>query len=327
MNARAEWLEARKQGIGGSDVAAVLGLSPWKTPVDIWLDKTNQTPDAEPNEAMYWGTVLEDVVAAEYAKRNNVKVQRITESLVHPLYPWARASIDRAVITPGSRARFANGELLGTEGLLECKTVNAYGAGDWIGEGELPVYYTAQVMWYMAITGAPWCDVAALIGGNKYVQKRIHRDADTCASLLHQVGEWWQRHVVEGVQPEPTNGADVSKLYPQDTGTSIEATADLLPLINRAREIKAHGKELDTELAQITDHIKVAMCDAQAVTVQGAPVLTWKTSKASTSIDWQNVAIDMNNQLAALGEGHHLYQYAEQNYSVTKKAARPFIIK
>ena len=108
MNAREDWLQARKAGIGGSDIAALLGLSKYKTPLQLWMDKTGRADenfDADSLERMHWGTVLEDVVARHYADQRGVKVQRINQILHHPAVAIAMANIDRAVVEPGSRAR------------------------------------------------------------------------------------------------------------------------------------------------------------------------------------------------------------------------------
>ena len=104
---RTAWLAARRTGIGGSDISAILGLSPWRSPVHVWLDKTGQAPDEPPAnaEAMYWGKTLEDVVAREYAQRTGRRVQRVNAILRHPQHEWMLGNIDRAIVAEGSRAR------------------------------------------------------------------------------------------------------------------------------------------------------------------------------------------------------------------------------
>ena len=103
---RLEWLQARRAGIGGSDIGAILGLSRYRSPVDVWLDKTGQAEaDTGMSEAAYWGVELEATVAAEYAKRTGNKVQRVNQMLRHPEHDWMLANIDRAVVADGSRGR------------------------------------------------------------------------------------------------------------------------------------------------------------------------------------------------------------------------------
>lgn len=97
---RAAWLEGRRTGIGGSDVAAVLGLNPWKTPLDVWNDKLGLSEDKGMSEPAYWGTVLEDTVAKEFQLRTGKRVQKVSHQFADPETPWAIANIDRAIINP-----------------------------------------------------------------------------------------------------------------------------------------------------------------------------------------------------------------------------------
>ena len=116
MNAREDWLKARKSGIGGSDIGAILGLSPFKTPLDVYLDKIGQDDPQPMNEAMYFGTIMEGIVADEYARRNNRRVQRVNSILRHVDKDWMLANIDRAVVAEGTRARTG-----GQPSILRCE--------------------------------------------------------------------------------------------------------------------------------------------------------------------------------------------------------------
>lgn len=108
MTNRIEWLKARQKGIGGSDVAAILGINPYRTPLDIYREKTTEiTEDRAPSEAAYWGTQLESIVAQEFSKRTGFMIQRVYHQLASNLdhyigtstpTQWALANIDRAVI-------------------------------------------------------------------------------------------------------------------------------------------------------------------------------------------------------------------------------------
>lgn len=303
MNARDEWLKSRRQGLGGSDISAILGVNPWKSAVDVYLDKTGQTPDTDPNEAMYWGTVLEDVVARHYAETNAAKVQRINQIMRHPQHNWMIGNIDRAIVTPGSRARIVDGSsrlLAGADGLLECKTASAYKAGDWgrpDDEEAVPTQYVAQCMWYMAITGLDWCDIAVLIGGQKYLDKRIERDDETIRGMIERAEEFWFKHVVEGIAPEPKTGDDALKLFPQDSGRIIEANPKTLELIGRAQELKMQIKAIEEELegdknkctAGVLGSIKAFMGDASAIAIGDDTLITWKAAKGSSKTDYAAV--------------------------------------
>ncbi|WP_459253609.1 lambda-exonuclease family protein [Enterococcus hirae] len=132
-----EWLEDRKRGIGGSDVATVLGLNKYKSPYQLWLEKTGQIElkDSE-SEPAYWGNVLEEVVAKEFQERTGKKVRRRNQVFEHPLHPFLRANIDRDVV--------------GENAILECKTANQFFSKEWEGE-EVPLSYLCQVQHYMNV--------------------------------------------------------------------------------------------------------------------------------------------------------------------------------
>lgn len=287
MNAREDWLQARKSGIGGSDIAAILGVSPYKSAVDVFLDKTGQTPDSEMNEAMFWGTVLEDVVAKHYQEITSAKVQRIGDLIRHPQHTWMIGNIDRAIVTPGSRARFDGGKLLGADGILECKTASAYKAGEWgtpDDDDAVPTHYAAQGMWYLGISGLEWCDVAVLIGGQKYLVKRIYRDDETIRGMVERAEEFWFKHIAEGIPPEPKDGDDAIKLFPRDSGRSIEANPKTLELLSRAVELKQQIAALELELDGdrkkgingVMGELKAYMADASAITIGSETLATWK---------------------------------------------------
>lgn len=287
MNAREEWLAARKSGIGGSDIAAIIGVSPFKTAVDVYLDKCGLVPDVEMNEAMQWGVLLEDVVAKHYQDTSGAKVQRVGEMMRHPHFPWMLANIDRAIVTPGSRARFDGGKLQGADGILEVKTASAYKAGEWgapADDDAIPTHYAAQAMWYLGIAGLEWCDVAVLIGGQKYLVKRIERDEETIKGMVERADEFWRGHVVAGVPPEPKTGEDAIKLFPRDSGRSIEANPKTLELLSRAVELKAQIASLELELDGdkkkgingVMGELKAYMGDASAIVIGNETLATWK---------------------------------------------------
>lgn len=291
---REDWLLRRQQGVGGSDVAAILGISPWATPLDVFLSKVEPPADREQSEPAYWGTVLEDVVAREYATRTQRRVQRINQLARHPERPWMIANLDRVIVTEGSRARLDDAGLLkGADGLLECKTASAYKASDW-GRADddeaIPVHYAAQAMWYLAVTGAPWIDVACLIGGQKYVMHRMERDEDTINSIRERCEAFWHDHVLKRVPPPAQTSDDVVRLFPADSGEAVEATVDVLQAYNDARALREQIAKAETDLEAHIKTMKVAIGEASALTLGGKPLVTFKKAKDGEKTDWQMVA-------------------------------------
>lgn len=323
MNApdRAAWLAQRRKGLGGSDIAAVMGLSPWRSPLDVYLDKVGEAQPDETNEAQYWGLTLEDVVAREYAARTGRKVQRVNAVLQHPEHPWMLGSIDRAIVAYGSRARLdATGRLAGAEAVLECKTVSAYAAGDWQGldgSDALPVYYAAQAMWYLAITGLPWCDVPALIGGQRFVVRRVERDDETIRGMVEQAEAFWRGHVLAQQPPPPRTGAEAAKLFGRDTGEMVEIghSAELVRVVDELRAVRQQLQALEHAEDRLRDQLQLAIGPAAGLAVNGQPAVTWKAAKDSTVTDFKAAA-------AALLTAEQLAPF-----TTTKPGSRRFIVR
>ena len=309
MNApdRAAWLAQRRTGIGGSDIAALLGLSPYKTQVELWMDKTGRAPVVEPDDAqaerMHWGNVLEDIVARHYASLHDAKIQRINTMLRHPSYPAAIANVDRAVVTIGSRARWDEGagRLLGADRVLEVKTAHALAAGsaDWgePGTDEVPQHYWVQCQWYLAITGLPFADLAVLFGGQKFAEYVMPADEGLHGDLLQRAQAWWQRHVIEDVPPQPNTEEDARALWrAHRPGVEAAVGADVAAAVDEYRAIKAQiGNDktegtLEYRLKQCRDQICSAFGDAEVITHAGRKLATWKANKDSSKTDWKAVA-------------------------------------
>lgn len=310
--ARLEWLRARQHGIGGSDVAAIMGVSTYRTALDVYEDKTREiTEDAAPSEAAYWGTTLESVVAAEFERRTGMKVQRVNDTIKSQLTDfvgdqapadWARANLDRAVINPElagkvritKEKRFSSqGLKLTTDTILECKTASLRMADQWgpsqeaeivsgeITSGhEIPVYYETQVQWYMAVTGARRCYVAVLIGGQDFRIYCVERNSPVIQALASACFDFWTKHVLARVPPEPTSVEDVKKLFPQDSGEMTEATNDEAALIGEYRTLKGQIAELEAQQKAVAAKLICAIGPRAGILIGGEKAATYKTQTA-----------------------------------------------
>ena len=147
----ADWLEYRKQGIGGSDASVVCGINRYKSPVELWMEKTNQLPHQEAGEAAYWGTQLEPFVRAEFTKRTGIEVSRRNELLQSEEHPFMLANLDGICEVPDVGPC-----------IFEAKTASAYKVGEW--EDAIPDEYALQLAHYMAVTGYAGAYIAVLIG-------------------------------------------------------------------------------------------------------------------------------------------------------------------
>lgn len=282
-----QFLAARKKGIGGSDVAAILGLSKYKSPYQLWLDKTNRaTADDSQSEPAYWGNTLEDVVAKEFAKRQNVKIQRVNQMMVHAQHDWMIANIDRAVINPSiaGNVRFKDGRLT-TDHILECKTANQYLAKLWGDEQteSVPDYYLTQCQWYMGIAQTEICSLAVLIGGQQFRTYRIAFDQELFDTLQAECQHFWQNHVQADLPPAPTTFDDVlhrwSKEDPKTVLDCSQADADL---IAEYREIKSILKDAEAQEQQLKIAIASRFEDREIALFQNAKLGTFKYQERTT---------------------------------------------
>lgn len=248
----AEQLEQRKTGIGGSDVAAILGLSPWKSAFQLYMEKRGEFTEApKESEVIHFGNVLEDVVADEYARRNGVKVQRRNDMIIHPEFEFMLANIDRKVV--------------GTRKGLECKTADKFTRGKWgeSGTDQIPDFYRIQDEHYMNVTGYSEWDTAVLIGGNEYREYPIVRDPEIGDMLVTACKDFWQR-VTDGNPPEidfahATTIDLIKQMNPGTNGETITLPPELYywhkVKIDAEAEVKRYQAVADTCKARILEAI------------------------------------------------------------------------
>lgn len=288
---RDQFLAGRKKGIGGSDVAAILGFSPYKSPYQLWLDKTGRSERKESqNESAHFGNLLEDVVAKEFSRRSGMKVQRVTQqlSLENIGEPWAIGNIDRAVVNPeiAGRVFFKDGKLT-TDMILECKTASEYMSKLFGEEGSdhIPDYYLTQCLWYLKLTGAKVCYLAVLIGGNKFRMYRIERDDDLIESIFKQVKAFWFNHVIADVPPDPTCFDDVLHRWSKHVvGKQVEATFEQIKLNEELIAVQGRQKADKAREDEIKLTLVSSMQDAEMMISQGMTICTYK-EQSSTRID------------------------------------------
>lgn len=193
----AEWLAVRTKGIGGSDIGAICGVSPFASAKQIYFKKTGQyeeylTPAGASIERMHFGHMLEPVVANEYALRTGNKLLDINCTLCHKDYPWARANIDRLIVDVNDKPI----------GVLECKTTSEYNNDDW-DEGEILESYIYQLNWYLWILGLEHGSFACLVGGNKFYHYDVYRNDELINDIMLPAAKsFWFDNVLKLVEPE-----------------------------------------------------------------------------------------------------------------------------
>lgn len=187
---RSAWLDLRRKGIGGSDAPAVAGVSKWKSPLEVYLEKIGQIDKRDETESIYWGERLEEIVAEEFQRRSGKKVRRKRYVCRSSRNPFMIANIDREVV----------GENAG----LECKTTSVFNANNWDLD-HVPDDYMLQCQHYMEVMDWDYIYLAVLIGGQKFRWMKIDRDPDLIGQLVSIERNFWRR--VESKDPPPVDGS------------------------------------------------------------------------------------------------------------------------
>lgn len=264
-----EWLLSRRQGIGGSDVGSIVGVNNWRNSLDVYLDKVGEIDlEEENNEFIYWGTVLEDIVAKEFCKRTGKKVRKRNSIFQHEKYPFMLANIDREVI----------GENAG----LECKTANAFKIKDW--EQGIPESYELQCHHYMAVMGYNKMYIACLIGGNKFIFKEIYKDDDLIKNLEAIEFNFWHNNVLKKIPPVIQPGDNISneslmKAYPCKTKGFIKLSNRSEINLYELDRIKQKEKELKEKKDNLSAMIKQEIAENEGG-VAGKFLVSWKEQES-----------------------------------------------
>ncbi|WP_435607954.1 YqaJ viral recombinase family protein [Pseudomonas knackmussii] len=307
---RNEWLSVRKHGIGSSDAAAAVGLNPYQSQLELWLEKTGRDallPKSDPHDEdspTYWGNILEPIVATHYTQRTGHRVRRINAVLQHPdpSLSWMLANIDREVIGASDVQ------------ILECKTAGINGARLWK-EG-VPVYVQLQVMHQLAVTGKRAADVAVLLGGQHLEIHRIERDDELIARLIELERDFWS--YVQRDTPPPADGSDSAEhalrcLYPQDSGSTLDFTQN--PLLSGAfdelQSLRANLEAQGKREAELKQQLQQAMGDASRAQFANGSV-SWRKAKDSVVLDVPRLLKEKPYLLA--------------RYPCTKTGSRRFLI-
>jgi putative phage-type endonuclease len=306
---RDQWLSVRQGGIGSSDAAAAVGLNPYRSALELWMDKTGRgdaLPQVDPNDEsspMYWGTLLEPIVAAHYTKRTGRKVRKVNAVLQHPDHPWMLANLDREVLGDPSVQ------------ILECKTAGFNGARLW--KDGVPEYVQLQVMHQLAVTGKQAADVAVLICGQELQIHRIERDEAMIAQLIALERRFWT--FVESDTPPPADGSDSADLalrclYPRDAGTVLDWTQDLemSSVFSDLLAVRQVLERHETLEAQLKQRIQQRMGDASRALFETGEV-SWKRSKDAQTLD----ALRLQQERPEIWKG----------YTMTKPGSRRFLVQ
>lgn len=258
----------RTDGIGGTKAAAIVGVSPWAGPLDVWRELTGQGEARADNEAMRWGRLLESVVREEYARQRGVCVYVPAESIVHPVDTWKHATPDGLVYLPPFGLEIVSTKPAGDpERGLEIKTAGAQMADEWgkPGTDDIPLPYLVQCAWYMHVCNLDRWDVAALIGGRDFRIYTIERDRELEDFLVAAVGHFYQNHVLAGTAPPATARSYREYLvqkWSKVAGEYVQADARAEELVRTILALRQDNETNDAEIEAREIELRELIADA-----------------------------------------------------------------
>jgi putative phage-type endonuclease len=311
----------RTRFIGGSDVAAILGVSPWKSPFRLYQEKTGAYVEEITlakqrifDRGHRWEPVVVEMLIDELQDRgHDVQIIARNARYLDRDFPYLACELDLEL------------RIDGEEHNAEIKTVHPFAAKDW-GEqdtDEIPIYYAAQVMHGLMVKPRRRSIVAALIGVDDLRVHQIERDEETIAAIRAKEVEFWRR-VQERDAPPPETSDDVKWLYAKDCGIVMEADDDLQAQVTHLAGLKAEAKRIESAAEAAATRIKCAMGHASTLIYQGRKIASWKSNKESTKTDWQQAFEILQKSVGANADE---IVCAIRKSTKTVAGARPLLIK
>ena len=273
------WLDRRRESIGASETAAVLGLSPWATAFTVWEQKMGKDTDI-PEHLAYFGHKLEPVVAGwvedfhpEIGKVMDAREDRLENGEACGGYrsvecPWLTATPDYLVYVDGVEAWIP----------LEIKTT----ARAW---NEVPFQYQVQVQQQMGVLGAPYAYLAVLQNTNTPMLHRFEFDHDLWDHIVMITREFWEQHVVTETPPTPVSLAEQATVWPSETGKTIELSQTAFDALEERDVLLSDAKALKEQADAVTLTLGEYVQDAEVLLWNGEKVATWKSGKPRAVFD------------------------------------------
>lgn len=275
-----EWHEARRSGLGASDIAAVIGLSPWKTPRQVWAEKVTPLPpdyvEPTPKLKLWLGLRMEEVIAELYEAETGVKLRRPAEPYRHPTAPLF-ASLD-----------FIR---LNVPGHVEAKVANFGEEWGVPPDGEVPRQYYPQVQAQLACRPAEEAEVAVLWHGQEFRRYTVRADRQYIDDIVEFATSWWEQYVVGGVEPPPVAGddADIRRRFPRDDGTEMVATPEMTLLVENLRVARLTAIDATLQQQGLEAAVKESMGEAAKLIGPGFSI-SYRKSKDREAVNWEAIA-------------------------------------
>jgi putative phage-type endonuclease len=297
----------RSKYIGGSDIGAILGLSRFRSPLEIWMEKTGKETKTLDSLPLRFGSFAEEFVASEYSRATSFELIHDESIYIHPQYSYMSAHIDRFVLEDRSSSPTR---------ILECKTASPFTSGEWgeIGSDEVPMSYLCQCIWYMAITNINKVDLAVLFANSDFRVYEISRDLELESTILQKASAFWNDYVLKDTPPPAQSEADCHTLFSKsDSSKSVEAKVQTLELIKRLQIVNSEIDSRELEVSHIKRSIMSELGEAETLTHQGKVLATWKAPKPSFRLDSKRLELE--------------YPELASNYKIPVQNSRRLVIK
>lgn len=269
MQTNAEWLEARKTGITGTDIVAICGLNPYKSAYDVYIEKTTDIQEKPDNVYMKMGRKLESVISELYEEESGEKLTEPKEKLIR----YAKNPI-----CIGSPDRY-----IGADGVFEAKSTQKK-------IEILPEMYFIQNQWYVGISERKYGVCGILERGLNFTAFKNDFDSELFELLVEKAVLFWNENILKRIPPPPANSEDVLKIYNKHTvGKTIEVVSTTYEEIEKLRDVKQKLAILMQEKERIEESVKLLMLDAEGLTFGGEIICTWKTAKDSLKLNEQKL--------------------------------------
>ena len=297
----------RTKYIGGSDIGAILGLSRFRSPLEVWMEKTGKETKKLDSLPLRFGSFAEEFVASEYARATGFKLIHDESIYIHPEHAFMSAHMDRFVL---------DGRASSPTRILECKTAHPFSSGEWgeIGSDEVPMSYLCQCIWYMAITDINQVDLAVLFGNSDFRIYAMNRDLGLENTILQKASLFWNDYVLKDTPPPAQSEADCQTLFSKgDPKKSLEAQSETLELTKRVALLNSEISTREDAISSIKQAIMNQMGEAETLTYQGKVLATWKAPKPSFRLDSKRLELE-HPQIAS-------------NYKIPVQNSRRLVIK
>jgi putative phage-type endonuclease len=290
--------QVAERGLGGTDIAAICGVNPYKSPLRVYLRVLGLGGEGEPppSEAAEWGIRLEPVVAAKYHERYPTLNMWHPPALKHPTVSYVQGTPDRVLCDPLGQP-LADNPLSTIDHGLEIKTAGWRQMKRWGTDGDdVPEEYLLQCAWYMLLCDCDRWNIAALFAGQTYREYGLERDAELEAMLLERAEAFWTNHILKGVPPEPdateADAKALARIYPRERIEVITCDDEADQWLEELRVAREYVADWETKKLRCENLLKHRLGDAEGV--EGTKVgVSWKATKPRSKTDWRAIALEL----------------------------------